>query len=543
VRLSRPFLSLYLLAAAVSFAQINVPQWTVHELTLRASGRYSHLYTDASVTATFRGPGGASKTVPGFWDGGSTFKIRFAPTIPGRWSWATTSSDPGLGGRSGTIQCTRPPPRKHGFLRRDSTHPYSFVWDDGSRYFMWGQTYYDVLLNVMAHGRWKKGVDNSAAHHMNKIRLHVFAQKNYKPGVEETTYPQVIPYGGTFSNPDREQLNIAYWRSLDEYVKYLDSRGMIADLIIFNPYGDNIMWGTEPQDERYLRYVLARYAAFPHVIWCLCNEWNYTKKPQAYFNTMGNIIRQEDPWMSDGDRLRALSIHQGTRIDFNYSGANWPVHAIIQYGVRNEETGAAGESANGSRTKYPNGDQWGNAGILYNLGHEMPVVNDEYGYIGENSPVNLTRTQHRRAIWSIAAAGGYGSVGDFRMEASGNPEISGDWAAAPEYGDIQRLVDFFTTRGIEYWKMSSHNSLLTSGERVYVLAESGRQYLIYAAVGGDFSVNIGPGTYAARRYDPRSGKDEALPQVSGGGSRSFQMPDTNDWVLYLIEKAASGARE
>ena len=47
-------------------------------------------------------------------------------------------------------------------------------------------------------------------------------------------------------------------------------------------------------------------------------------------------------------------------------------HAIIQYGGWNPD--------------YTNGDQWGNAGIVHNLGHNMPVVNDEYGYIGQIYP-------------------------------------------------------------------------------------------------------------------------------------------------------------
>jgi hypothetical protein len=387
----------------------------------------------------------------------------------------------------------------------------------------------------MAKGGWRAGADNSVAHGMNKIRLHVYAQQKYKKE-EGTTYPQVIPYGGTYSSQNRDQLNISYWQGLDEYVKYVESKGMIADLIVFNPYGNNIMWGTQEQDERYLRYILARYAAFPNVIWCLANEWNYSNKPRSFFDAIGTIVRNEDPWIKEGAQLRALSIHQGTRIDFSYFGASWPVHAIIQYGVRNREQGAGNEPNKTGATRYRNGDEWGNASITYNLGHDMPVVNDEYGYLGEVEPVNLTQAQHRAAMWGIAMAGGYGAVGDYRMKSTGNPEISGDWADAPEYDDIKRLLAFFSAKGLEYWKMSSQNSLTTSGARIYVLAERGRQYVIYAAVGGTFSLDIASGTYSARRYNPRTGEDSPMGDVSGAGPRSFTMPDASDWVVYLKEK-------
>lgn len=41
------------------------------------------------LLATFTGPGGEKYAVPGFWDGGRTWRVRFAPTAPGRWSYVT----------------------------------------------------------------------------------------------------------------------------------------------------------------------------------------------------------------------------------------------------------------------------------------------------------------------------------------------------------------------------------------------------------------------------------------------------------------------
>ena len=43
-------------------------------------------------------------------------------------------------------------------------NPYTFSWDDGSRYFMWGQTYYDVMRLAMVSDSWKVGVDKSVAY-------------------------------------------------------------------------------------------------------------------------------------------------------------------------------------------------------------------------------------------------------------------------------------------------------------------------------------------------------------------------------------------
>ena len=122
----------------------------------------------------------------------------------------------------------------------------------------------------------------------------------------------------------------------------------------------------------------------------------------------------------------------------------------------------------------------------------MPVVNDEYGYIGEqNLGPTMNQKMARQAIWATAVAGGYGSVGDDRLFNGVPPEVSGDWHDAPEYTDIKLLINFFTTNGIEYWKMASNNGLLSNlstGARTYLLAEPGRQYVVYAANGGSFSM-------------------------------------------------------
>jgi hypothetical protein len=59
----------------------NVPKWSVHEFTLKASGNYDNPYTQVNVTATFTGPDNVSKTVQGFWNEDKYFTIRFTPTV------------------------------------------------------------------------------------------------------------------------------------------------------------------------------------------------------------------------------------------------------------------------------------------------------------------------------------------------------------------------------------------------------------------------------------------------------------------------------
>lgn len=529
----------------LTYAQSAVPKWSVFEISLTANGTYANPYTETTISAVFQGPNGLEKTVCGFWDGGTTFRLRFTPTAEGTWSYKTSSSDAGLGGKTGSLHCVAPVAGRHGFLRIDPKYRASFVWDDGTRCFLWGQTYYNMIRTALVNDNWKAGVDQSMACGLNKVRMNVYAFGSITEDKHDHGYPDAQPYLGDSDHPDRDRLNLPYWRKLDEIVAYLDSKPMMADLILVTPYNKNRAFGDAAQNDRYVRYVASRYAVYPNVMWCLANEWNYSAtyggahpQSQADFNRMGGVLRSADPWLAEGAFLRPLSTHQQTRIDYNFAAATWPTHVIVQYGVRNRVTRASDEFKPTSQTKYHHGDQWGNASIVYNLGHRMPVVNDECGYIGEVKPIEMTPAQSRRVMWGIATAGGYGSSGDWRLLTDWRPSVTGEWADAEQYGDLKRMIDFFTTKNIEYWRMSSHNSLATQGTRIYVLAEPRRQYVIYAAIGGICTVDLAPGTYAARRYNPRTGDDEAIGEVSGGVPRTFTLPDTNDWVIYL--KAASG---
>ena len=485
--------------------------WSVYELNLESDSNSTNPYTEVSVTATFKGPEDSEKTVQGFWNGDRHFLVRFTPTVQGQWTYVTRSSDPGLDHQIGIINCTSPQ-EGHGFLRRDANYPYSFVWDDGSRYLMIGQTYYDLLKLAMVSDDWHTSIDNSLATGMNKVRFFIAPNPKERP---KSPTPATSPYGS-----DRDTLNLPHWQKLDEVVRYLNKRGMVAEVLLFNYPSYGNLYGTQSQDERYLRYVLARYGAFPNVIWCLVNEWDSIKS-QSYWNDMGTIVRHEDPWISAAAFLRPLSIHPNTSSDFQFFDAEWPVHAIIQYGVRNDQ--------------YTQGDQWGYQGIKSNWGHNLPVVNDEYGYIGETSDrtlegnPKLTRTKHRQIMWGIYLAGGYGAAGDKNQYSDGRPYFSSYWHKPQEYEDITHLVNFFTTKDIEYWKMSSQK--LASEKRVYALANPGKQYVFYAADGGSFSAKIAPGTYTAHRYNPRNGEERLLDEVTGGAA-SFTLPD-KDWVVYL----------
>ena len=523
----------------------DAQQWSVYEIALEADRAIANPYLDRVVQAIFTDPQGETTEVKGFWVEENQYKIRFTPLQVGQYRY-TVSSQPEDAGLqvSGTLKVGEPDEGHHGFIRVDAEHPYHFVYDDGTRYFMWGTTYYNMVLNASQGDRWKMAIDSAMVYGINKIRIFANSAKS-----EKTPYPRQHPFKVISEDSILyNQLNPQYWQALDEVVNYAYQRGMVVDLMPFG-YGAEV-YGTDEQDKRYLRYVLARYGAYPNVIWCLVNEWNYISrdygKDKPYWNKLGRLVRDEDPWMKNGQYLRPLSIHQQTRVDFQFFSYDWPVHAIVQYGVRNGQGTVKDEWDNTDPNNQPktrHADLWGNMSITYNLDHHMPVVNDEYGYIGEPKDKSeasssnkedwppFTRKKHRQVSWGIAAAGGYGSTGDKNQYEDGHPYFSANWHSDPtEYEDIRHLISFFISGPLEYWKMKSHNDLITAGERTYALAEPGRQYLFYAATGSQFEAQLLPGTYHAQLYNPRTGVYQDNGELTGGKTK-FELPDGEDWVL------------
>lgn len=520
-------ITLIVLASGLSASTADVPQWDVAEFSFEASRAYANPASDVGIIAEFRGPGGERVRVRGFWDGGRTYRVRWTPDTPGPWTWQTASEDPGLNGRRGELRAGAPRPGGHGFVRRDTAYPYSFAFDDGTRYFLFGDTYYGLVANAIDGGGWKEAINRSRSYGINKVRFNISRQ--------------------SLESRHQEPPDIVSFQKLDEVVRYLASREIVADLIVFTQLQADAI-GDE-QARRFLRYVIARYAAFPNVAWCLQNEWQYTRKPREFWSALGRFVASEDPWARRGEAVRMLSVHQQTRYDWEFFDDRWYSHAIIQLGVRNRGKAHRGgdewKLPKSRRNVFPFGDDWGNFGILYNSGRNVPVVNDEYGYMGEpkdetervpgGGDIRYTREKHRRTMWGIYIAGGYGSAGNKNhYPGIGQPYKSANWHDEPEYGDIRRLIDFFTAKpGFEYWKMRPDNELVKSGKRVYVLAEPGRQYIVYAAGGGRVSLEASGGPYRARRYDPRTGEDAPLAVAVSGGKYSFETPAGDDWVVYL----------
>ena len=279
-------------------------------------------FVDVELSATFR-QGEKKVEATGFYDGDGIYRIRFMPDSVGQWSYETRSNRPELDGKTGGFTVTAPSAGNRGPVRvRDTFH---FAYADGTPYREIGTTCYAWIHQGDALE--EQTLKTLAAAPFNKIRMCVFP-KNYLFNKNE---PVFYPYEGT--PPDKwdfTRFNPAFFQHLEKRIAQLRDLGIEADLILFHPYDADSgkpHWGFDrmgaENDDRYLRYVVARLAAYRNVWWSLANEWDFVKtKTTADWDRIGELIQKTDPY----GHLR--SIHNGAKL-FDHT-KDWITHVSLQ---------------------------------------------------------------------------------------------------------------------------------------------------------------------------------------------------------------------
>src|SRR5699024_8137214 len=118
-----------------------------------------------------------------------------------------------------------------------------------------------------------------------------------------------------------------YFQQLEKQIKRLQQIGVQVDLILLRRYDDG-HWGFDTMDQatnrRFVRYMVARFAAFRNIWWSLANESSFIESiTEKEWDQLFKLVRDKDPY----NHLR--SIHNADRLyDYNKP---WVTHASLQY--------------------------------------------------------------------------------------------------------------------------------------------------------------------------------------------------------------------
>jgi hypothetical protein len=374
------------------------------------------------LTARFS-QGDTSVAVSGFYDGDGAYRVRFMPGRQGEWRYETKSNRPELDGKRGSFTAGKPSAGNHGPVRVHNT--YHFAYADGTPYFPVGTTCYawthqDDKLEEQTLATLKQGP-------FNKLRMCVFP-KRYTYNQNE---PLLYPFAGAPPRAwDFTRFNPMFFRHLEKRVGQLRDLGIEADLILFHAY-DKGHWGfdrMEPAaDDRYLRYLIARLAAYRNVWWSLANEYDFlTEKKESDWDRFFQIVVKEDPYA----HLR--SIHNGHRL-YNHTHP-WVTHVSMQNGSAVADFGRA---------------------VLLRDPYRKPVVFDEAKYEGdiEQRWGNLSAEEMVHRFWQGAIAGTYVGHG----ETYRHPEDLLWWSkggalrgqSPPRIGFLRKVLEDGPPEGLE----------------------------------------------------------------------------------------------
>jgi len=288
--------------------------WETIEIVLEAKGTYANPYTEVDVWVDLEGPG-FSKRVYGFWDGGSTFRVRLLATAPGDWRWTSGShpDDPGLSGQQGAFEALpwsetelAENPNRRGFLRANADgHALTYAdgtpfylladtwWATATHRFPWreeptelgpGMSFQDMVQYRRAQGfngiamiacypQWANDgqppriiLDEASGLAMRSAWRQEGTQSAkdmHNEGGRPFAFPGRVPgYERIF--PDVERINPAYFQAMDRKIAYLCDNGMVPFIEALRRDGLGIWKEYYPWPDtytRYMRYLFSRYQA------------------------------------------------------------------------------------------------------------------------------------------------------------------------------------------------------------------------------------------------------------------------------------------
>ena len=525
---------------------MNVRRWDTHEIVLSASRTYANPFRDVALTARFtHADSGTSIGVNGFYDGGSTWRIRFMPTELGTWSYVTESADLSLDQKSGQVQCTEPTqPHLHGPLRPEGCH---FRHADGTRRLLLSTRF---SCHFASPSVWARVIDHLKAHRVNRI---LFVMGGVHGTVKEL-------YG---EGPDFSHYNVEKFQAIDAFIDALRRADILASPYFYY-FNDKSQRGLTPeQDKAYIRYGMARFGAYCNVMPVLSNEVEqkctdrrsqYDLASHTWANEMGAYLRELAVFGVPVAVHNPMETDEAVEPGFYTLLRDWPfpwAHLML----RQAQVGSLGAAPELSddlpEQKNPVYDVRAYARhnqLLIDLRRfGVPVINEEPGYEmgglnwdskGLNPRPWNTQTSETLipTFWTAVTAGAYCMWGHAATYEMGDPFAGMTKSATPQY--LKILHDFVTA--LSYWEMEPANDAVSPDEMTvdgeayrtnFCLAKPGEIYLIFSLNGGAFTVSLAPGgTYEATQMDPRTGSTTCLGSVSGG-KRTLSIAGTEQVIL------------
>ena len=272
----------------------------VHEITLRSSQPHANPFTPL-CTVTFTPPSAraAEKTVSvdAFYDGGDTWRARVYLSESGEWRWsASAPADPQLDGQSGAFSCADSVLRGRLLPRPDC--PTHWMTEDGRGFLNLNDTAYHLFR--AAEPDWQAYLRDDAALGITSVRASSLGGPAWQLPSGADSWP--------WQGADTSRFNLARFQTTDQRLRWMLDE--LPDLYVQFILLGLIEWGKDSTGEAWfalptadrlntLRYMLARWAAFPQIFWLIVNDMHCTPdfpNNHALVREVGAYVAAHDPW-------------------------------------------------------------------------------------------------------------------------------------------------------------------------------------------------------------------------------------------------------
>ena len=533
-----------LLCSMAQMEAAGVQKWERFEQSFESSIDYKNPVQEATLSAVFTSPSGENRKVSGFWDGGKTWKIRFAPDREGSWSYKTTCSDSsndGLNGKSGqiTVTASRGETRfsSHGPVRV-APNGRSLIHQDGTPFLFLADTAWNGPL-LSSRPDWAMYIKERTRQKFTAVQW-VATQWRAAPDGD-------VDKAKAYTGQEKIEINPAFFKRLDEKVEALDRAGLLNVPVMLwainggaNPKVNPGVSLPEDQAIILARYMLARWGA-NNVLWILAGDGDYHGANANKWKKIGRGVFGDGPHAP-------VTMHPG--------GMQWvwdefkdePWYDVVGF-----------QSGHGDDAKTL---QWLNDGPptddWMRLPHR-PFINLEAPYEGHlayQSKKPITADMARRALyWSLlgvpTAGVTYGGHGVWGWDDGKNPPTDHpgtgtpqSWQKAltmPGAEQIKYLSDFMNS--VDWWRLRPTPMFVVNqpgkekAERFVAASRTDEKDLMLVYVPEDRTIEIKlnalPPSPNITWLNPRTGEKSPAVAVVTTDTCQFPTPTEGDWILLM----------
>jgi hypothetical protein len=456
----RTLLAAFLVSATLAVAQkpcaealAYTPCDIAFELDAATAAAHPNPYLTVDLWAEFKSPEFKTYRVPAVWDGGRRMVFRINPVLAGEWTYRLSGNIPALDGKIDKFNAA-PSGEATAFIRRANVHHWQYT-----------------------EGR----------------KPHLYMGADYQPGTPVDAYAaakfshlsiHLLP-GAAFANAGTP--NAAFYQQLDQQAAAMHAKGITVDLILAaTPDELRKAFPTWQQRQRFLRFVVGRYAAF-NANWQLVDVWETSGDARALLKEIGLEIKKLDPYGHPrSTRSRDTSPALGPDGWMDY----------VVYGTSNDGLIAIEHQSN-----------------------TVPQVALIDGRLGEEA--------FRKRLWNATMSGAY-------------PVMTG--AVAPDSANGKTMAGWFAfmSERIRHWDIEPYfdveggRSIAIPGIQNDDYDISAAEYLVYIEDPQKVSVTVRKHSYDVYWVNPSTGAFTKEKKDWKGDLYEGTPPDaTRDWILHL----------